>query len=315
MGIYIAVEGIDGAGKSTQVQRLAERYSAITVAEPGGTPFAQALRQIVKDPSLEMGWEAEALLFASARADLIREVVVPCIAQDLTIISDRSVYSSLAYQGYRKNMDTIGQVWEANRLATLDWKVLPDLVLQIDVDPEDSIARRGGRGADDRMEAVTKSDDLVHGFNAVRTGLRSRLGVARTTWVKVDGSGTPDEVFDEMVWAIDRYVEGGGPRSSMPAVKYTDRDRQAFIDAEQIAIGTGDGLPRGTQRKSHFYRLERGHGYDHWVSLCRKSAPSTITIDRHPRALPTCVRCERYSDSVADLDFTFNRVDVGVGIH
>jgi dTMP kinase len=310
-GLYIAVEGIDGAGKSTQVSRLAERYSAVLVAEPGGTPFAKALREIVKDPSLEMGVEAEALLFASARADLIRSLILPALSMDLTVISDRSVFSSLAYQGFRDGHDRISEVWGANRLATADWTALPDLVLQIDADPETSLARRSSRGGPlDRMEAVTNIQHLIEGFGVVRTGLRTRLGAHRTTWVKIDGSGTPDEVFDEMVDAVDRYV--ATPRPASPEYLSSERsdsrvhrvDRNEFLAAKSVVTGTSRDLPmKGSARKSHFYRSVEGDPDRNWVSLCRMSSPLHVMID--PRGgYPSCARCQRHADAVADIDFS-----------
>lgn len=320
MSLYIAVEGIDGSGKSTQARRLAEHLSAIQVAEPGGTPFALALREIVKNPDLDMGVEAETLLFASARADLLRSVVKPSLKEERDVVSDRTVFSSLAYQGFRDGRHRMNEVWEANNMATEGWRILPDLVLQIDLDAETALSRRSGRGGDDRMEAVTNAEELIEGFNIVRSNLHTGLKAYSTTWVKIDGLGTEDEVFEEMVEAVERFRLT--PRSHAPEFVMGDKsmervvlmDAPAFEDAEQIMVAaSGDTRDKGTRKKTHFIRSYRDPVTERrgWVSLCRNIKPVTVVPDTSEDPIATCLRCQAHASAVAHLDFN---VDSGVNI-
>ena len=311
-GLYIAIEGIDGTGKSTQASRLAEHYDSILVAEPGSTHLAQTLRQIVKDPSVSMGVEAEALLFAAARADLLHTVVDPAISgySDQIVISDRSVYSSLAYQGFREGKDLLLDVWNANRWATKNHSLLPDLVLQIDLDAETAFSRRSSR-PDDRMEATTRTEDLIDGFNRVRQGIHSTLNAWKTTWVKIDGLGTPDEVFEEMVEAVEKYRSTTrspspqyltGPGAYRRAMVF---EASHFATASDIAVGVSDeGRGKGAARKSHYYRKNDGLGEARWISLCRGSKPTKIKVDCSDDPQVTCTRCLLHSDGVRSLDFS-----------
>lgn len=123
---YIAFEGTEGAGKSTVVRRVAGELrrrglDVVTVREPGGTPVGEAIRAILLDGHLVPGARAEASLFAAARAQLIAEIVVPALERGAWVLSDRSAYSSLAYQAggrglpfdevHRLNDIAIGGVW------------------------------------------------------------------------------------------------------------------------------------------------------------------------------------------------------------
>ena len=150
---YIALEGGDGSGKSTVAQALAGRLeslgeSVITVREPGGTPLGEAIRELLLDSEALDEW-AEVFLFAAQRAELAREVVVPALDSGTWVVSDRSYYSSIAYQGRARGMGE-AEVRHINELG-LDGTV-PDLVFVLDVEPEAALARQhredriGGEG-------------------------------------------------------------------------------------------------------------------------------------------------------------------------
>lgn len=140
---YIALEGIDGAGKTSVLAGLAERLESagrdvVCVREPGGTAVGESLRDILlQGPSIS-AW-AEALMFAADRAQLVEEVVRPALARSAWVLSDRSVYSSLAYQGVGRGLGTgrVRQINEPGLSGT--W---PDLVILLMVPPEAGLARQ-----------------------------------------------------------------------------------------------------------------------------------------------------------------------------
>jgi dTMP kinase len=145
-GFYLALEGIEGSGKSTLGRLLSERLAdreidTVSVREPGGTELGEELRRLVLHSGHVSPW-AEAALFAASRAQLAAEVVAPALAQDRWVISDRSYYSSLAYQGGGRGLG----VEAVRRLnETVLNGVLPDLVVVLDVEPEVGFARETDR--------------------------------------------------------------------------------------------------------------------------------------------------------------------------
>lgn len=152
---YIALEGGDGSGKSTIARALAQRLEGlgqdvITVREPGGTPLGEAIRELLLDSETLDDW-AEVFLFAAQRAELAREVVIPALESGSWVVSDRSYYSSIAYQGKARGLGE-DEVREINELG-LDGTV-PDHVFVLDAEPEAALARQhredriGGEGVD-----------------------------------------------------------------------------------------------------------------------------------------------------------------------
>ena len=140
---YVAFEGVDGAGKTTVAALVAERLAArgfdvLTVREPGGTPTGEAIRGILLGLGSVVSDWAEALLFAAARSQLAAEVVGPALEAGRAVVSDRSVYSSLAYQGGARGLgiEAVRRVNEAGLGG-----VWPDMVVLLRVDPEHGLAR------------------------------------------------------------------------------------------------------------------------------------------------------------------------------
>lgn len=152
-GLYIAFEGIIGTGKSTQIRHLADvieqalNLSPVVTCEPGGTPLAEDIREMVTRLKLQP-WQ-EATLFAEARKETLTKVVVPALAEGKIVISDRTIFSNLAYQGRGRRLG-IRQVWDMN-LETVgkDNLVLPDLVIFIDVGIESALNRSGKKDVDE----------------------------------------------------------------------------------------------------------------------------------------------------------------------
>lgn len=151
-GFFIAFEGGEGAGKSTQTELLSRRlagegFSVVVTREPGGTPTAEKIRSVLLDPTItDMPDHAEALLFAAARADHAANLIRPALENGAIVICDRYLESSVAYQGYGRNLGGT-YIRELSEWATQG--LLPDFTVYLDVPAQVSLDRRKGT---DRME-------------------------------------------------------------------------------------------------------------------------------------------------------------------
>lgn len=183
-GRLIALEGIDGSGKSTQAGLLAESLGALATHEPGGTQLGRALRAMVLETSLVPVPRAEALMLLADRAQHVTEVIEPALAAGRWVVSDRFSGSTLAYQGWGRELGANGLRKVAGWASGGLW---PDLSLLIDV-PLPEARRRLDPARADRMEAL---DPAFH--QRVRDGY---LALASTDqrWVVVDGTGPVEQV-------------------------------------------------------------------------------------------------------------------------
>jgi len=151
-GFFIAFEGGEGAGKSTQTDLLSKRladegFSVVVTREPGGTPTAEKIRSVLLDPTItDMPDQAEALLFAASRADHAANLISPALESGSVVICDRYLESSVAYQGYGRNLGG-AYIRELSEWATQG--LLPDFTVYLDVPAQVSLDRRKGT---DRME-------------------------------------------------------------------------------------------------------------------------------------------------------------------
>ena len=151
-GFFIAFEGGEGAGKSTQTELLSRRltgegFSVVVTREPGGTPTAEKIRSVLLDPTItDMPDQAEALLFAAARADHAANLIRPALENGSVVICDRYLESSVAYQGHGRNLGG-AYIRELSEWATQG--LLPDFTVYLDVPAQVSLDRRKGT---DRME-------------------------------------------------------------------------------------------------------------------------------------------------------------------
>lgn len=192
-GRFIAVEGADGTGKSTQARLLAEYLGAVFTREPGGTPLGEQIRELVLDPEGDGPVDrAEALLMAAARAQHVDLVVGPALTAGRDVVSDRYVASSIAYQGYGRGLgaDAVGEV---NRFATDD--LLPDLVVLIVLDAPMAADRVGDER--DRIERAGRELQA-----AVDNAYREMAAADPDRWVVVDGAGTIEEVAARIAAAV-----------------------------------------------------------------------------------------------------------------
>jgi dTMP kinase len=196
-GHFIAVEGADGTGKSTQARLLAERLGALFTREPGGTPLGERIRALVLDPSGDPPVDrAEALLMAAARAQHVAEVVEPALAAGRDVVSDRYVASSVAYQGYGRGLGAEA-VMAVNRFATDDLR--PDLVVLILVDAPVAVRRLG-----DHLDRIEQAGDA---FQTAVVAAYSEMATADPDrWLVVDGNGTVEEVAARVAAAVEERL-------------------------------------------------------------------------------------------------------------
>lgn len=152
---YFVFEGVDGSGKSTQIARVEEALTAqghdvLTLREPGSTHLSEQIRKILLDPGSQMDPRAEVLLFSAARAQLMAEVVRPALAAGKVVLSDRSFWSTLAYQGYARKLP-IGELQSISEFAVTHLE--PSQVFLLDLDPAIAAERRSTRSGEDRIES------------------------------------------------------------------------------------------------------------------------------------------------------------------
>ncbi len=190
-GVYLALVGIEGSGKSTLGRLLADRLAdreidSISVREPGGTDLGEELRHLVLHAGHVAPW-AEAALFAASRAQLAAEVIAPALADGRWVISDRSYYSSLAYQGGGRDLG-VEAVRRLNE-TVLDG-ILPDLVVVLDIEPEVGFARE------------TERDRIGEGGLALQAAVAEtyrKLAAEDDRVSLLDASASPAELADSIL--------------------------------------------------------------------------------------------------------------------
>lgn len=197
MSRYAAIEGVDGAGKSTVASGLAAEFEkrgvdVVRVREPGGTPAGEAIRSILLGSTSDLADWTEALLFAAARAQLAASIVAPALAEGQTVISDRSVYSSLAYQGAGRglDLDAVRKVNEAGLRG-----VWPDTVVLLRLDPEHGLAR------EDEADRISLAGAELH--RRVAEAYERLAAAEPDRFVVIDATGTIDEVVGSALSALD----------------------------------------------------------------------------------------------------------------
>jgi dTMP kinase len=186
--VFITFEGIDRSGKTTQAKLLADALGdeAVLVREPGGTPAAERIRDLVKEA--ELSPIAETLLFSAARADLIERVIRPALEAGKTVIGDRYVDSTVAYQGGARGLG-IDRVEDLNRWLT--GNLWPEVTFLLDVDPGMASERSGEL---DRFER--EGEPLQRAVAAAYEELAQRHP---ERYVRIDGTRPVDEVHRDVL--------------------------------------------------------------------------------------------------------------------
>jgi dTMP kinase len=190
--MFITFEGVDWSGKSTQAGLLAgwlveEGRKVLLTREPGGTPVAEAVRDVVLHGHDMTPW-AEAALYAAARADHVEHAIRPALERGEDVVCDRYIDSSVAYQGIGRGLGE-DRVRELNLMVTRN--LLPDRTFLVLLDPEE--ARRRGAGRPDRIER--EGDDF---WSRVDRGFRSLAAESPDRVVTLDGSRSPEEIAEEV---------------------------------------------------------------------------------------------------------------------
>ncbi|GBF78359.1 dTMP kinase [Paenibacillus sp. 598K] len=202
-GLFITIEGGEGAGKTTLIETLAEYGAAsgrtvVTTREPGGIPIAEQIRQVILDPKhTAMDARTEALLYAAARRQHLVEKVMPALNRGEIVICDRFIDSSLAYQGHARGLG-IEEVWEINRFAIAG--MMPDLTIYMDVRPEIGLERisRGDNREVNRLdlESLAFHNRVREGYNLLLQRYPERIAL-------VDAEQTPEAVAAQVIALVE----------------------------------------------------------------------------------------------------------------
>ena len=200
-GRLITIEGLDGAGKSTLAatlaEALAERGAPVELLrEPGGVALSERIRELVKDPTLEIGARAEALLYAAARAELVQQRLRPLLAEGALVLLDRFVDSSLAYQGAGRELG-VEQVQAINLFAT--GELAPDRTLLLQIAPLTGRARQHTRGSEpDRLERESERF-----FERIAAAYQLLAGSEPERIRTIDAEQAPARVLEDALAAIE----------------------------------------------------------------------------------------------------------------
>ena len=201
--MFIALEGVDGSGKTTQAARLAEALGpeTVLVREPGGTAAGERIRELLKDPEVRLDPMAELLLFCAARAQLVEEVIRPALEAGRTVVCDRFGDSSVAYQGTARGLGA-ERVEELCDLAT--GGLWPDLTVLLRLHPEVAAERIAAEGrAADRFEGegMELQRRVAEGYEEIAKRHPDRVRV-------VDASGAPDDVHGAVLAEVRAVMAG-----------------------------------------------------------------------------------------------------------
>lgn len=207
-GLFISFEGSEGCGKSTQIGRLSTRFrdagrEVVTLREPGGCPLGEKIRDLLKfDPAGEgMTAEAELLLFAASRAQLVREVIRPALDRGAVVLCDRFLDSTTVYQGVARAIAP-SSVSTVNAFAT--GGTLPKVTLLLDLDAVEGRRRAASRkGPVDRME-----QEREEFYEAVRRGYLDLAAAESSRIAVIDASGDINAVGAAITTALSERLKG-----------------------------------------------------------------------------------------------------------
>lgn len=209
-GIFITMEGPEGAGKTTITQMLGkalqqEGYQVLLTREPGGVPISEQIREVIlnKD-NTAMDSRTEALLYAAARRQHLVEVVMPELERGGIVLCDRFIDSSLAYQGHARGLD-IEEVYNINKFAIGD--MMPDATLFFDIDPEEGLRRIQSNGEREvnrlDLEALDFHKKVCEGYQFIINRWKERF-------IIVDAGRTIDEVFEQTKASLLDFLAKAG---------------------------------------------------------------------------------------------------------
>ena len=199
--MFITFEGPDGSGKSTIIQKvynylIENNYDVIKTREPGGSPIAEKIRNLILDTeNIKMGYRTEALLYAASRAQHVEETILPALNENKIVLCDRFLISSLAYQGVGRGLG-IENVRNINDFAING--VFPDFVLFFDVDPITTLKRKSSLDTADRLE---KEGNNFH--ERVYNGYKEILNSEKNIEI-IDATQSVEDVFSQCIEVLKR---------------------------------------------------------------------------------------------------------------
>ncbi len=203
-GKFITFEGCEGSGKSTHVSLFREYLDKngvdyIFLREPGGTNISEKIRGIILDvENAEMSDYAEALLYASARAQLIDEKILPALNNGKLVVVDRYIDSSFAYQGYARGLG-IDFIEKINSYAIK--KCMPDKTVFLDISPKDAFERKGGADKGDRLELSG-----IDFHERVYKGYKKLVEESPERFISIDPTGTKQETHEKIIEALKDVI-------------------------------------------------------------------------------------------------------------
>jgi dTMP kinase len=201
-GIFITLEGPDGAGKTTIAQMLAEKFeNTMLTREPGGIDIAEQIRKVIlAKENTKMDARTEALLYAAARRQHLVEKVKPALEEGKMVLCDRFVDSSLAYQGYARGLG-VDEVYSINQFAIGD--LMPELTLYFDIDPESGLKRISKNQSREVNRLDLESLDFHH---RVYEGYQLLLKRFPERIIKIDACRSLEEVLQDAVKTIENHL-------------------------------------------------------------------------------------------------------------
>ena len=204
-GKFITFEGCEGSGKSTQIALFKDYLDSqgieyLFIREPGGTKISEKIRSIILDVNnSEMSDSAEALLYASARAQLIDEKILPALSSGKLVICDRYIDSSFAYQAYARGLG-MEFIEKINSYAVAN--CMPDYTIFLDISPKDAFIRKGGADVDDRLEqsGMNFHQEVYKGYKCLAEKFADRF-------IVINALGGIDEIKDEIISKLEKVIK------------------------------------------------------------------------------------------------------------
>lgn len=203
---FITLDGPDGGGKTTQAQLItgylnAKGYKAIYTREPGGSHIAEKIRSIILDPThIEMGNITELLLYEAARAQVMKEIIIPNLNDGFSVVCDRFTDSTYAYQGFARGHD-LELIDQLNKIATDN--ISPDITFLLDIPPEIGMDRRLAERAADRLES-----EKLEFYQKVYEGYRDIAKKEPDRIKVINATKNIDTVFDNIRIHIEQMISG-----------------------------------------------------------------------------------------------------------
>ena len=203
-GVFITFEGPDGSGKTTQIRLLAEYlnakgYPVVMTREPGGTRISEDIRKIILDPdNKEMDDMTEALLYAAARAQHVAQLIKPSVEEGKIVLSDRFMDSSIAYQGYGRELGDKIRIINEYAVAGMH----PDLTFFLDLSAEAGISRANKRQKLDRLE-----QESIAFHKKVYEGYLELSKIYSDRYVIIDASRSIEEISKDIIGKFEEYIK------------------------------------------------------------------------------------------------------------